>query len=131
MLIGGLTSTSPGSVKSTSYLGPFLTSQSNTTESNVQQVVPVAGTISGLFVDLGEDPGTGNSWTFTIRKKSGPGVTQSTSVTCLISGNSATSCNSAALSVTFVAGDLISLQATPNSEPDSWNSARWSVSLTE
>jgi len=97
----------------------------------VQQVVPVAGTISSLFVDLGEDPGTGNSWTFTIRKKSGPGSTQSTAVTCSISGNSATSCNSAALSVTFAAGDLISLQASPNSEPDSWNSARWSVSLTE
>jgi hypothetical protein len=110
----------------TSYLGPFLTTQSNETETSVRQVVPVAGTVANLAVNLATAPG-GNSWTFTIRKNGA-----NTAVTCKIEGGGAnTSCNDATHSVTFAVGDLIALQVTPASGPIGWGSARWAITLTQ
>jgi hypothetical protein len=91
----------------------------------------VGGTISNLFVDLEGAPRAGGSWTFTIRRQSGSEATQSTAVTCQVSGEGATACNSGSAAVAFAAGDLLSLEVIPVGEPDAWASARWSVSLTE
>lgn len=102
------------STSNTHYLGPFLTSQSTSTESNVQQVMPIAGTVANLAVKLANDPSEGDSYTFTIRKN-GNGASGGTTVSCKIE-NTNTSCNSAANSVTFAQGDLLSLQIVPASD---------------
>ena len=92
--------------------------------------MPVGGTIANLSVSIDVAGGSGTSWTLTIRKKSGVSATQSTTVLCTIS-NPGTSCNSGATSVTFAAGDLLSLQVVPTKEPNGWDTMRWSASLTE
>jgi hypothetical protein len=130
MLVAGLTTDSAASNADPTFLGPFLTTPSTIAESDVQQVLPVDGTIANLFVDLGGVPGTGSSWTFVIRRNEGTG-TQSTDVICQVSGESTSVCNSGPMSAAVSAGDLLSLQAIPAGEPDGWISARWSVSLTE
>ena len=131
MVLSGLT-TSDASSKSTNFLGPFQTgSPANSgSEGNVQEVMPIGGTLANLSVNINVAGGSGTSWTFTIRKKSGVSATQSTTVLCSISGTG-TSCNSGATSVTFAAGDLLSLQVVPTKEPSGWSTMRWSVSLTE
>ncbi len=131
MLVSGLTTSSAASNVEPTFLGPFPASSSTILEDDVQQVLPVAGTISNLFVDIEDAPGAGKSWTFTIRRQSGSGATQSTAVACQVSGDGATACNSGSASVAFAAGDLLSLQAIPTGEPHAWLAARWSVSLTE
>ena len=126
MILSGLTNSAPGSTSFTTYLGPYQTSASTTTEGNVQMVMPVAGTISNLAVSIGSSPGNGRNWTFAIRKNG-----STTTVTCKIEGSSAKACTSNA-SVTFAAGELIDLEVNPSSaSPSSWGSLRWSVTLTE
>jgi hypothetical protein len=126
MILSGLTTAAPGSTSFTSYLGPFQTGASNTNEGSVQMVMPVGGTISNLAVNIGTSPGSGRNWVLSIRKNG-----STTAVTCKIEGSSAKTCTSNA-SVTFAAGDLISLEADPSSaSPSSWSSLRWSVTLTE
>ena len=126
MLIVGSTTTDAGSTSSNTYLGPYLTTQSTTTEGNVQQIMPVAGTISNLVVSIGTAPGVGKKWDFTIHKN---GLATAPLVTCKIEGI-AKSCTSTG-SATFAAGDLISLGANPENTPSKWGSARWSLSFTE
>ena len=86
-------------------------------------MVPLGGTIANLNVKLGTNAGSSNSWTFTVHKNGA-----ATGVTCVVSGSSATSCASAT-TVTFAAGDLISLQVTPSGGPNDWGSIRWGVTL--
>lgn len=129
MLISGLATSSAASNVEPTFLGPFPASSSTVLEQDAQQVLPVGGTISNLFVDLEHAPGAGKSWTFTIRRQSGSGAAQSTALVCQVSGE-ATACNSES-SVVFAAGDLLALQANPSGEPADWVAARWSVSLTE
>jgi hypothetical protein len=131
MLVSGLATSSAASNVDPTFLGPFPGSSSSWIESDVQQVVPVGGIVSNLFVDLGDAPGVERGWTFTIRRQSEVGGAQSTAVTCQISGAEATACDSGVASVLFAAGDLLSLEVIPAGEPDAWVSARWSVSLTE
>ncbi|HYP55488.1 MAG TPA: hypothetical protein VEQ41_04205, partial [Solirubrobacterales bacterium] len=126
MLLAGFTTANAPSASSTSYLGPFLTSAASSTESNVQQIVPVAGAVANLTVKIGNNPNNGSgtqSWTFTIHKNGG-----STAVTCTVPEGS-TTCASTG-SETFAAGELISLEADPNNGPNNWGSVRWAVTLT-
>ena len=126
MILSGLTNSNPGSTSNTTYLGPYLTSASTFSESSVQMVMPVAGTISNLAVNIGTSPGSGRNWTLSIRKNS-----TTTSVSCKIEGSSGKTCTSNA-SVSFAAGDLIDLEVNPSSaSPSNWGSLRWSVTLTE
>ena len=126
MILAGLTTAAPGSTSFSSYLGPYGTGASTTKEGDVQMVMPVAGTISNLAVNIGSSPGNGRNWVLTIRKNG-----SATAVTCKIEGSTSKTCTSSA-SVTFAAGDLIDLEADPSSaQPSSWGSLRWSVTLTE
>ena len=125
MLLGGLTTSSASNSNFTYYLGTYLTSSASPTESSVQQVMPVAGTVSNLAISLGSAPGSGNSWTFTIRKNGA-----ATGVTCKVEGSTAKECTSSA-TVTFAAGDLLSLQATPSGGPNGWSSLRWGATLSQ
>jgi hypothetical protein len=89
-------------------------------------VMPIAGKIENLAVNIGTAPGGSKSWTFIIRKNGGD-----TGVTCLMTGGgSNTSCADSTHIAEFSAGDLISLRIHPSSSaPSSWGSARWSVTL--
>ena len=66
-ILAGSTNTS-GSTSSTTYLGPYQTGASTTSEGSVQMVMPVAGTISNLAVNVGSAAGNGRNWVLAIRK---------------------------------------------------------------
>ena len=135
MLISGLTTTNQQSSSNNNYLGPFLTSTASSMESTVRQIVPVAGTLSNLSVRLGAAPGNGSGeqkWDFTVRKSVAGANSEDTAVTCEIV-EAATTCTSSA-TVTFAAGDMLSIEADPTgasgNNPNNWSSARWAVTLT-
>src|SRR5205809_871138 len=92
-----------------SLFNPTNNGAANTSEALVQQEMTVAGTLSNLRIRLSATAGgTGASYTFTVRKNA-----TSTSVTCTITDGAST-CSDATNSVTFAAGDLISIQAVPS-----------------
>lgn len=78
----------------------------NTTEASVQATVRTATTFTNLGADLSVALGGGNSVAFTLRKNGGD-----TTLTCTISGASATACADVAHSVAVVSGDILDIQA--------------------
>lgn len=88
----------------TVYFAPGGSAPANATESAVQGVATVAGTIGNYSVNLGSVPGVGNSMTFTWRKN---GASQA--VTCQVA-NTSNSCSDTTHSFTVGAGDLIDIQ---------------------
>lgn len=74
-------------------------------ESDVQAVMPTSGTFRNLYVTQHSDSGTGDGFTYTLRKNAAD-----TAVACTISGNSATSCNDTTNTFTVTAGDLVDLE---------------------
>lgn len=77
----------------------------STTEANVDIDSPAAATITNMYVQLSVALGVGNTGVFTMRKA---GVSQS--VTCTISGASATSCSDTTHSFNVSQGDLLAIQ---------------------
>jgi hypothetical protein len=118
---GGGTGTSIGN--SNTFLG-LLMDGSNTTESLVQQVVPVAGTLSDFNIRTDGNPGTGDSWTFTVRADGA-----NSTVTCPISGSTATSCSDVTHSATIPAGSLLSIGVAKGGSPTG-RTAHWTAKLT-
>jgi hypothetical protein len=93
-------------------------------ETAVQQAVPVAGTLSLLYVRIDGTAGTagsGRSYTVTIRLNG-----TDTSVSCVIL-DTATSCSDLSNSVTFAAGDLISVVAVPSAVNPIARTMRWTA----
>ncbi|PYN86761.1 MAG: hypothetical protein DMD87_17285 [Candidatus Rokuibacteriota bacterium] len=86
-------------------------------------VVPRAGTIKNLFAAVSVAPGASKSWAFMVRKN---GVDQS--LTCTISGASATSASDTSHSFTVAAGDEIEIKIVPTSTPAAAK-AEWSAEL--
>lgn len=76
-----------------------------TTEAAVDVAAPAAATVANLQVGISAAPGAGNSYVFTLRDG---GVSQT--LTCTISGASATSCSDTTHSVNIAKGDLIAWQ---------------------
>jgi hypothetical protein len=103
--------------------GPFFGSELCATESECATVLAVGGTVSNLYVKSNLAPGLGDTWTFTIFKN---GVAD-TSVQCTISGALATTCNDLTGSITFAAGDTISIRALGAGSPVGNAEASWSV----
>jgi hypothetical protein len=97
----------------------------NATESIPSIALPVAGTLSNLYIRLSAAAGAaGASYTFTVRKNSA-----ATSVTTTITAT-ATNGSDLVNSVAFAAGDTFSIQATPSvTQPtdnlDVWWTARF------
>jgi len=118
-IIGGGTGTGTLSRTLTNYVPMFNASVSNV-ESQNQQFMPVAGTISNFYVILNGSPGSGNSFTFVVRKN---GV--DTLVTCTISGTNTTG-SDLTNSVSFAAGDYISIMVTPTGNPTA-RTMRWTA----
>src|SRR5579871_596071 len=75
------------------------------TEANVDIDSPASATITNMFVQINVALGTGNTGVFTFRKN---GASQS--VTCTISGSSATSCSDTTHSFAVSQGDLLTVQ---------------------
>ena len=82
------------------------------TEADVQVAAPIALSVSSCFVSLSAAPGAGSSIVFTWRKAG-----SSQSLTCMISGASATGCSDIAHSFTAVQGDLLDIQAVVSGTP--------------
>ena len=107
-MIGG---TSVFGLPEPGYLGLFRTSGSG--ESGTQFPMP-AGTVRELRVrvPIAAGPaGSGNTWTFTVRKNG-----SSTGITCTVL-ETATSCSDLVNTSYFAAGDLISIRVDAISDP--------------
>lgn len=86
---------------------------STLSESGRQIYVPVAMTLSAMYLDCVTAPGAGKSYTYTIRKN---GV--DTTLTATVSDTNTTA-SVTGQAVVFAAGDLISLSSTPSGTPTS------------
>ena len=75
---------------------------------------PNGGTLSGLQVLAEQSPGTGNSWTLTLRVAG-----TNSSVTCTITGNTATRCSDLVNTVAITANQTLSVEISPTSNPQS------------
>ena len=123
MLGGGGTDSSIASGSTTRFLGMYLDAVS-TTESQVQQIAPVGGTLSQFTVRVVTTPSAGTSWTFTVRLAGA-----NTAVTCNIP-NGSTSCTDSTHSVAVSAGALISIGVVPTGSPTSASGiTRWVAQL--
>lgn len=95
------------------------------TESYRASIVSSAFTLSNFHLQIDTAPGTGSGFTFTIMKN---GV--ATSLTLTIS-DTATSGSDILNSVSFIAGDTISIQCTPASgTPTTPGNEWWNLSVT-
>ena len=92
----------------------------DSTESMVEQVIPIGGTLSNFYASWEAAPGGTKNVTLTVRKNGAD-----TSVKCTITG-AATSCSDTTNSVTFSAGDRISIGATSTDAPGG-KKARWTA----
>lgn len=91
------------------------------TENQVQQVIPVAGTIKSLYVILDGAPGASTSWVLTIRN----GGTNKL-VTVTISGTDTTG-NDVANMVSVAAGDVVSIGIAIGSGSPTASVMRWGM----
>lgn len=112
-----LTETTALPTAAAQYLPPgYISTAPTATEGDVPTVCSTGGTIDSLRVKLSGAPGTGGSgksYTFTLRKN---GV--DTALTCTIT-DTATTGSDTTHSVSFSAGDIITLGITPASTPTS------------
>jgi hypothetical protein len=105
----------------TSYVSLFNANNgADNAEAAVEQVVPLAGTLSLLYVRLDGSPGGGNSYVFTVRVAG-----SDTAATCTIS-DGATTCSDLTNSVAIPAGALVSISANGISNPTA-RSMRWTA----
>ena len=96
-MIGGFVHNTDKS--STKYCGLFTEFES--TENKVKSIIPLPCNISNFYVSLSGAPGTGKSYTFTVRKNG-----TNTFLTVNISGSNTTgNITGVASSTSFVAGD--------------------------
>lgn len=93
------------------------------TLSNREQCIPTAGSLSNLLVELTDAPGSSKEYNFAPLKN---GSDSDLAVTIAGSDTSG-SCTTETLA--FSAGDLVSLQCTPDSTPAA-TYARWSMFFT-
>lgn len=85
------------------YYGPW----ESATETDVSIPIPCAGTIKRLYVIATAAPGAGETFIYVVRKNAAD-----TSLTCTVSGASATTAQDLGNSVTVAAMDLISVKLT-------------------
>ncbi len=102
---------------------PMFNAGRSATESDVQQSMPMAGTVSNFYVILDGSPGNNNWYTFVVRKNGAD-----TPVTCTISDTDTTG-SDLSNSVSFAAGDYISIMVTPASRPTA-RSMRWTAEFS-
>lgn len=114
---------------SKTYTGIGGPDPANATEANAQIAMPMACTVSNLYVRITAAVGaSGSSQTFTVRKNGA-----ATSVTCTISGSTGQSGSDTTNSVAFAAGDLFSLEASPSTgtQPTDNLVIYWAARITQ
>lgn len=118
---------SPGSTSAANYSFIHLTGDPtglgmwNATESLRRSIVPHALTLSKLYMRVNVAPGSGKSWTYTIYKNGSP-----TALTVTISDTALTGVDNGN-SVSFAAGDRISLEQVPSGTPASSGMVTWTI----
>lgn len=108
------------------YFGPFLGSfdiSPTNTETSAVTHIPFNCTLSQLYIQLSDMPGSSTSYTFTVRKNM---VEDGISVT--ISNNEMTGLNSSS-NMLFNTDDLLTISCLPYNNPTSV-SVRWSAKLS-
>jgi hypothetical protein len=103
------------------FMGMF-SSGSSATEGHVQQPMPVAGTLNNFYVRIDSALAATNSETYTVRKNA-----VDTALTCTITSvGGAVTCSDTTHSVSFAAGDLISI-GTAHTGVVPTSGARWTA----
>lgn len=99
----------------TNYIPPHATNVPTTTEFLAGMLMPFSGTLTAFYAETSGAAGSGNSYTFTVRKN----ATTATNFTCAISGASATTCNdvTGGTDSSFVVGDYLTIESVPASTP--------------
>ena len=106
-------------------MGPGAGNQSGT-ESDVHITANAAGTLSNFHVAFTTAPGFGNTWTFTVRKNG-----STTTVTCNANNTATTTTvRDPTHTVSFAAGDKLSISIVPASGPSSETWIFWSASFS-
>lgn len=105
IICGGYTGLSTGST-STDYGNiQGLTPAARTVQTDAAAIMPTGGSITEMWIDADGAAGVGHTYTFTLFKN-GSAQTQ----TCTISGNAQTSNSDAAHSISYAAGDSVSIE---------------------
>lgn len=113
-IIGGGTDDGERLNSSGSTFVPMLTAGADfASEGAEQQLMPVAGEVSNLYIRLHIAPGVGNKYTFVVRKNGADG-----GPTCEVAGAVDKTCSDLTNTATFVVGDLISIEAEAVSVPN-------------
>lgn len=91
-----------------------------------ENISPLAGTITSLYIKIITAPGAAKQWVFSIVKN---GV-EDTSSRVTIAGASATTGSVTGLTIAIVAGDTLSLMAVPTGTPTSTGGLCWGSAFT-
>ncbi len=122
-IIGGGTGTLNLQANPINYV-PMFNSSRSAVESENQQFMPVAGTVSNFYVILNGSPGNTHSYTFVVRRNQ-----LDTVVTCIIM-NLDTTGSDLTHSVSFDAGDYISIKVTPSAANPTGRSMLWTAQFS-
>ena len=103
---------------------PMFDGDVSATESDIQQVMPVAGTVKNFNVSIDTTPAAGG-WTFTVHKNGADAF-----VFCIIPAGLFTC--SDPTGAAFAAGDLISIEMLPSASPppNVSTAMRWTAEFT-
>jgi len=116
-MIGGGSS---GALQTNHYMSMFIGADS-ATEGDVEQVMPVGGTLSKFYVVFNDNVvGGGNAFAFTVRKNGAD-----TGVTCTVSETQSV-CSDTLHSAVFAAGDRISISSVQTGAPTN-PTVRWTA----
>ena len=99
------------STSTTNYSNILQPSATSATEADELVEAALATTVSKLVVTLGVAPGSGKSWTFTLRKNGAD-----TGLTCTIS-DTATTASDLVNTVSYAVGDTLTLKIVPSGTP--------------
>lgn len=101
----------------TAFFGPGIDTRFGS-ETAIQEVLSSAGTVSNLRIYLTGPAGSGDSYTFTVRRDpAGAAGPSDTGITCTVTGSSSSECSDFAHSQAFAPGDAISIVATDGNSP--------------
>ena len=114
--IGGSAGSTGLSNSATEYLHPNFTTDPEATENLAEFVFPMAGTLKNLYISLSGSPGTGNSYTFTVRRGTEAGAMADTAITTVVSG-AETADTDLVNTISIAVGDRITLKQVPASTP--------------
>jgi hypothetical protein len=114
--------TGQDNLSSSTKYGTFFGSGLTNSETDAEQILAKGGTARSLYVRASGAPGEGKSWSFVIYKNGSADPV----LTCAISGSD-TSCSDTAGSISFSAGDTISICIVGTSGAAQNKSASWAL----